>query len=195
MRITASSPCIDGMIETRKSIVRPFTRSRKRPSCGTRFSAMSSSDITLSRLTIVSWCFLSSGSSAGCSTPSMRYLTITSRSFVSMWMSEARRSMAPSTSESTRRTIGLSAGSSFSSIAAVSSSATSCSRSPSLACSSSISPPRWRRSAAATRSAGASTASTGRSSRNSISSSFVSSSSAPKASTMRSPSRLTGTQP
>ena len=45
--MTASSPWIDGMIETRKSMVRPFTRSRKRPSWGTRFSAMSSSDMTL----------------------------------------------------------------------------------------------------------------------------------------------------
>ena len=63
--MTASSPWIEGMIETRKSIVRPRTRSRKRPSCGTRFSAMSSSDMTLRRLTIVSWWRLSSGSSAG----------------------------------------------------------------------------------------------------------------------------------
>ena len=63
--MTASSPCIDGMIETRKSIVRPLTRRRKRPSWGTRFSAMSSSDITLRRLMIVSWCRLSRGSRAG----------------------------------------------------------------------------------------------------------------------------------
>src|SRR6266849_3299072 len=35
----------------------------------------------------------------------MRYLTSTSRSLVSTWMSEARRSIAPNTSESTRRTI------------------------------------------------------------------------------------------
>ena len=63
--MTASSPCMDGMMDTRKSIVRPFTRRRNRPSCGTRFSAMSSSDITLMRLMIVSWCRLSSGSSAG----------------------------------------------------------------------------------------------------------------------------------
>ena len=49
MRMTASSPCALGMIETRKSMVLPRTRSRKRPSCGTRFSAMSSSAITLMR--------------------------------------------------------------------------------------------------------------------------------------------------
>ena len=47
--MTASSPCALGMIDTRKSMVLPRTRSRKRPSCGTRFSAMSSSAITLMR--------------------------------------------------------------------------------------------------------------------------------------------------
>ena len=63
--MTASSPWIDGMTETRKSMVRPLTRSRKRPSWGMRFSAMSSSDMTLIRLTMVSWCRLSRGSMAG----------------------------------------------------------------------------------------------------------------------------------
>ncbi len=62
--MTASSPWIDGITETRKSIVRPFTLSRKRPSCGTRFSAMSSSDMTLMREMIVPWCRLSIGSIA-----------------------------------------------------------------------------------------------------------------------------------
>ena len=48
-RSTASSPWIVGMIETRKSISRFLYRTRKRPSCGTRFSAMSSSLMTLMR--------------------------------------------------------------------------------------------------------------------------------------------------
>jgi hypothetical protein len=39
-----------------------------------------------------------------------RYFASTSRSFVSTWMSDARRSMAPTSSESTSRTTGLSAG-------------------------------------------------------------------------------------
>ena len=73
MRITASSPCTLGMIETRKSIVLPGSRSLKRPSCGTRFSAMSSSAITLMREMIALWCCLAIGCMAGCSTPSMRY--------------------------------------------------------------------------------------------------------------------------
>ena len=106
MRITASSPWTDGMIETRKSIERPRDRTRKRPSCGTRFSAMSSSAITLMRLMIVEWCSLAIGFIAGWSTPSIRYLITTSLSRVSMWMSEARRLSASNTAESTRRMIG-----------------------------------------------------------------------------------------
>ena len=82
------------MIETRKSIVLPGMRSRNRPSCGTRFSAMSSSAITLMREMIELWNCLAIGRMAGCSTPSMRYFTYTASSCVSMWMSLARRWMA-----------------------------------------------------------------------------------------------------
>ncbi len=105
--MTASSPCALGMIETRKSTVLPRTRSRKRPSCGTRFSAMSSSAITLMREMIALCDRLAIGRLAGCSTPSMRYLTITASSWVSMWMSLARRWIAVNTIESTKRMIGL----------------------------------------------------------------------------------------
>ena len=104
--MTASSPCTEGMIETRKSIVRPPIFTRKRPSCGTRFSAMSSSDITLIRLMMVAWCSLSIGFIACCRTPSIRYLITTSLSRVSMWMSEARRFSASNTVESTSLMIG-----------------------------------------------------------------------------------------
>ena len=51
--MTQSSPCTEGMIDTRKSTVRPLMRSLKRPSWGTRFSEMSSSDMTLMREMIV----------------------------------------------------------------------------------------------------------------------------------------------
>ena len=51
--MTESSPCAVGTMETRKSMVRPVMRSLKRPSCGTRFSAMSSSDMILMREMIV----------------------------------------------------------------------------------------------------------------------------------------------
>ena len=64
MRMTQSSPWTVGRIETRKSMVRCLRRSLKRPSWGTRFSAMSSSLITLMRLMIVWWCRLSIGSIA-----------------------------------------------------------------------------------------------------------------------------------
>ena len=82
--MTASSPCTLGITETRKSMVLPGTRSRKRPSCGTRFSAMSSSAITLMRDRIELWKRLAIGRIAGCSTPSMRYFTYTASSCVSM---------------------------------------------------------------------------------------------------------------
>ena len=50
--------------------------------------------MTLMREMIVLWYRLSIGGIAGCSTPSMRYLTWTESSCVSMWMSLARRWMA-----------------------------------------------------------------------------------------------------
>ena len=64
IRMTESSPWAVGTMETRKSMVRPVMRSLKRPSCGTRFSAMSSSDMTLMREMIVLWWRLSIGSRA-----------------------------------------------------------------------------------------------------------------------------------
>ena len=105
--MTASSPWTLGMIETRKSIVLPGTRSLKRPSCGTRFSAMSSSAITLMREMMALWCCFAMGRIAACRTPSIRYFTTTASSCVSMWMSDARRWMAVKMVESTSRIIGL----------------------------------------------------------------------------------------
>jgi hypothetical protein len=64
------------MMETRKSISRlgePYF-TRKRPSWGTRRSAMSSSDITLMREITCSAISVPGTDSAGVSTPSMRYL-------------------------------------------------------------------------------------------------------------------------
>ena len=95
--MTASSPWTEGMIETRKSIDRPRILTRNRPSWGTRFSAMSSSAMTLMRLMIVEWCSFAMGFMAGWSTPSMRYLIITSLSRVSTWTSLARRFRASKT--------------------------------------------------------------------------------------------------
>ncbi len=105
--MTASSPWTDGMIETRKSIVRPLTRSLKRPSWGTRFSAMSSSDMTLMRLMIVSWCRLSMRLHGRVEHAVDAVLDehLACRA-VSMWMSEARRWMALNMVESTSLMIG-----------------------------------------------------------------------------------------
>ena len=93
-------------MDTRKSTERPRIFTRKRPSWGTRFSAMSSSAMTLMRLMIVVWCSLPMGFMAGWSTPSMRYLITTSVSRVSMWMSDARRLRASKTVESTSLMMG-----------------------------------------------------------------------------------------
>ena len=51
-RMTMPSPWTIGMIETRTSISRPWTRILMRPSCGRRFSAMFSRAMILMRLTI-----------------------------------------------------------------------------------------------------------------------------------------------
>ncbi len=49
IRITASSPWMLGMIDTRKSISRPPDSTRKLPSCGMRRSEISSSASTFRR--------------------------------------------------------------------------------------------------------------------------------------------------
>ena len=46
-RSTTRSPWPEGIVETRTSTARPAMRNEMRPSCGRRFSAMSSFDITL----------------------------------------------------------------------------------------------------------------------------------------------------
>ena len=106
-RSTASSPNRFGMIETRKSISRPSTTTWKRPSCGTRRSAMSSSDITLMRE--MAWCAISRLSICltTSSTPSRRYLITIPLGCVSMWTSLAPVRRASYSVESTSRTTGL----------------------------------------------------------------------------------------
>src|SRR6267378_2530140 len=99
------------MMETRKSIKRPLYFTRKRPSWGTRRSAMSSSLNTLMRESTVECHSLAMGCMACCNTPSIRYLTATSESRASMWISLARRSSAVKIMVSTRRTTELAGGS------------------------------------------------------------------------------------
>ena len=50
-RITTRSPCEEGKVETRTSTSRPARRKEIRPSCGIRFSAISSFAMTLIRET------------------------------------------------------------------------------------------------------------------------------------------------
>ncbi len=78
-----------GMIETRKSMVFCLNFMRKRPSWGMRFSAMSSSEMTLSRVSRKEWKEQSSGSMIRCRMPSMRYLMTRASPLISIWMSEA----------------------------------------------------------------------------------------------------------
>src|SRR5258708_1142662 len=95
------------MMETRKSIKRPVYRTRKRPSCGTRRSAMSRSLRTLIREMTAECQSFEMGCMACCNTPSMRYFTATSASRASMWMSLALRSSAVKITVSTSLTTGL----------------------------------------------------------------------------------------
>ena len=95
IRSTTASPWIIGMTDTRRSMSRPATRSRIRPSCGTRFSAMSRWLRILSRLTIAAWYFRTDGGMfASTSTPSTRYRTRSTSSNGSTWTSVARLSSA-----------------------------------------------------------------------------------------------------
>ena len=73
-RSTTRSPCPDGIVETRTSTARPAMRSEMRPSCGRRFSAMSSFAMTLMRDTTIG-ATARFDCSTSRSTPSMRKRT------------------------------------------------------------------------------------------------------------------------
>ena len=114
IRMTASSPKLLGMMETRKSMDFPPMRTLKRPSWGMRRSEISSSLMTLIREMIGLWNRPSRGSVARKRTPSTRYLMMTPSRLVSMWMSLARLFRASKRVESIRRMIGLVSAVSFS---------------------------------------------------------------------------------
>ena len=88
IRSTTRSPWPDGMVETRTSTARPAILRLMRPSCGRRFSAMSSRDITLMRDT-TSGATARLDCSTSRSTPSTRKRTTRRFSNGSTWMSEA----------------------------------------------------------------------------------------------------------
>ena len=81
-RITTRSPCPVGSVDTRTSTGRPAIRSMMRPSCGKRFSAISSSAITLTRETIAA-CSERFGSTTSRNVPSTRNRTSDRRSKIS----------------------------------------------------------------------------------------------------------------
>ena len=73
-RSTARSPCALGSVDTRTSMARPPMRKEMRPSCGKRFSAMSSSAMIFSRL-INAACSALFGRTTSRSVPSTRKRT------------------------------------------------------------------------------------------------------------------------
>jgi hypothetical protein len=78
-RSTARSPWALGSVETRTSIARPPMRSEMRPSCGRRFSAMSSSAMIFRR-EISAACSALLGCTTSRSVPSTRKRTLLLRS-------------------------------------------------------------------------------------------------------------------
>ncbi len=88
MRIVAPSPREVGRVVTRRSMRRSSTETLTRPSCGTRFSAMSSSLMIFSRE--ITALIIRFGTWADSfSTPSTRKRIRSSPSSGSRWMSEA----------------------------------------------------------------------------------------------------------
>ena len=106
-RSTTRSPLAVGMVETRTSIARPAMRSVMRPSCGKRFSAMSSEAMTLMRETIAG-CSPRRGSTTSRKAPSTRKRTAARDSKISRWTSEAPSRTAWVRSALMRRMIGAS---------------------------------------------------------------------------------------
>src|SRR5664280_743897 len=156
--MTIFSPHTVGSVATRRSIFLPLVFTDIRPSCGTRRSAMSMSDMILSRETTPAW-ILFGERITSCRTPSIRKRTRMSCSVGSMWMSEARSLIAWVMSRLTNLTIGAS-----STISLTWARSSSCSpASIDVVSSSSSSSPRWNRSIAAATSALVAT--TGRTSR------------------------------
>jgi hypothetical protein len=150
-RITTDSPYCEGSVDSRTSRVRSFRRSEKRPSCGRRFSEMSSPAISFRR---------GSASVCTCSTPSMRKRMRRCRSCGSMWMSDARERSACSNIELSNRTTGASSVVAVlrPSRSPISSSTLAMSAVSSRARPAITSPPRYTRSSAASRWLSATTA-------------------------------------
>ena len=124
MRITIPSPSTRGIVTTRVSIAWPSTVSDTRPSCGTRFSAMSRLAMIFTRETVPAimrfgiWV-------VSRSTPSTRKRTRISRPSGSKWMSDAPSSTAWAMIELTSLMTGASSADSRISVTSASSSSPS----------------------------------------------------------------------
>ena len=110
------SPCVVGKQLTRKSIVLPPTFAWIRPSCGTRLSAISISDIIFKRL-ITAPCNFFGGPFCSWQTPSIRYLTRKRSARGSKWISDASILNASTINVFTNLIIGASASTASSSSA------------------------------------------------------------------------------
>ena len=106
-RSTTRSPKPVGTSETRTSMSRPATRSRMRPSCGRRRSAMSSPAMIFTRAARVA-CTRAGGARTPWRMPSMRNRTAVVRSKGSRWMSLAPAFTASKRSAFTSRMTGAS---------------------------------------------------------------------------------------
>ena len=93
IRSVTFSPCVVGSTATRRSTERAPARSESRPSCGARFSAMSSSAITFRRLVTAGCRFFVIVASSRM-TPSTRARTSRRLRWGVKWTSEAPRSIA-----------------------------------------------------------------------------------------------------
>jgi len=140
-RSTARSPWPVGRVETRTSTGLPPTRNVMRPSCGRRFSAMSSCDMILIREISDAWIALR-GRTMSRNAPSMRKRTTDVCSNGSMWMSDApsrsdcvssaliMRITGASSDDSSRSSIAGTSCSSFVRSRSASNSSTTCDASP-----------------------------------------------------------------
>ena len=106
-RSTADSPCCVGMVDMRTSTGWSRTITAKRPSCGRRFSEISSAAMSFRRSTIAGP-VLTSVSVCGSSTPSMRKRIWTLDSCGSMCTSEAFTCTASSNTDCNSFTTGAS---------------------------------------------------------------------------------------
>ena len=106
-RMTTDSPSCVGIVDMRTSTALSRTSTLKRPSCGRRFSEISSPAMSFKR-NASAGATRKSASVCGCSSPSMRRRMRSTSSCGSMWISDAPTWVASSNNVCSRRTTGAS---------------------------------------------------------------------------------------